>query len=92
MASGFNSACLVPCCICQPLHVGAPHHLTQQRMAMLACLHAPRYKGEVRRLQEEFRARSVADVAALREAVEQYKEQAERLEMQKALLLTQVCL
>jgi hypothetical protein len=42
-------------------------------------------------MQEAWRESVEKDVSCLREVLAQYKEQAERLEMQKKLLLSQVC-
>lgn len=49
-----------------------------------------RYKAELARIKAAFKASAEADVAALREAVYGYKEQIERLEVQKKLLVEQV--
>ena len=43
------------------------------------------------RMQEAWRESVEKDVICLREVLGQYKEQVERLEMQKTLLLSQVC-
>jgi hypothetical protein len=56
----------------------------------LSYSYALRYKAELRRVQAEFRASAAADVAALKEALEAYKDQNDRLEVQKKLLLQQV--
>lgn len=49
------------------------------------------YRSELARVQAELKASASADLEAVREALEQYKEMADRLETQKALLLHQVC-
>ncbi|KAL6746673.1 hypothetical protein V8C86DRAFT_2444898 [Haematococcus lacustris] len=48
------------------------------------------YKAELRRMQAEFRASAAADIAALRSALEATQDQADRLDVQKQLLLHQV--
>lgn len=50
-----------------------------------------RYQSEVQRLRNVFRSAVAGDVARLREAVGEYKENTSRLECQKQLLLKQVC-
>ncbi|KAK9830021.1 hypothetical protein WJX72_009242 [[Myrmecia] bisecta] len=47
------------------------------------------YKSEVRRMQAAFKEAVQRDVAGLKEALEQYREQVQRLECQKQLLLNQ---
>ena len=42
-------------------------------------------------MQAVFAEKAEKDLATVREALEQYREQAERLEVQKRLLLHQVC-
>ena len=56
---------------------------------MCAC-GACRYRSEVQRLRNVFRSAVAADVARLKEAVGEYKENTSRLECQKQLLLKQV--
>ncbi|GFH08037.1 kinesin motor domain-containing protein [Haematococcus lacustris] len=50
------------------------------------------YKAELRRMQAEFRASAAADIAALRSALEATQDQADRLDVQKQLLLHQASL
>ena len=49
-----------------------------------------RYRSEVQRLRNVFRSAVAGDVARLKEAVGEYKENTSRLECQKQLLLKQV--
>lgn len=51
-----------------------------------------RYQSEVQRLRHVFRTAVAGDVARLKDAVAGYKENTDRLECQKQLLLKQVCL
>ena len=51
---------------------------------------ACRYRSEVQRLRNVFRSAVAGDVARLKEAVGEYKENTSRLECQKQLLLKQV--
>lgn len=55
-------------------------------MHVCAC----RYRSEVQRLRNVFRSAVAGDVARLKEAVGEYKENTSRLECQKQLLLKQV--
>ena len=55
-------------------------------MRVFAC----RYRSEVQRLRNVFRSAVAGDVARLKEAVGEYKENTSRLECQKQLLLKQV--
>lgn len=54
------------------------------------CVFGCRYQSEVQRLRKVFRSAVAGDVARLREAVGEYKENTSRLECQKQLLLKQV--
>ena len=64
--------------------VGAQTH--QLTDAKVGC----RYRSEVQRLRNVFRSAVAGDVARLRDAVREYKENTSRLECQKQLLLKQV--
>ena len=61
-------------------------HLVQSLTGAAVC----RYRSEVQRLRSVFRTAVAGDVARLKEAVGEYKENTSRLQCQKQLLLKQV--